>query len=205
MAIKGNIFASLVAAFSNRHTSTDEKERIEAIMEVRYEQPLYTVENWSDDASDPIIYYRGYDMNAAQEALMNADRDSDVAHREQMVGLYETIAGEASGYLAAKKIPAINEESDSLCYEVQQHFGGKYTIKDLPNGDTVKLRIADHSGKSANNFGSNCISIVIADKNYTAHFRQQAGAIAEEYYFDSATSSKEIITFINKLLNSVTA
>lgn len=189
-----NTFLNLAAL----HSTTRDKatrDRIEAILTERYRVSIYVVSNWIDEQGDPAIEYRGYDLIAAIEALYEAGRVVGFETRNQMWHLFSEINDE-SICLDSREICAINAATDDILYEVKKHFGGKYTYQ---NG--IKLRIADHSGKWANNSGEHCISIVIANKNATAKFRQSADGIPHEYFFDESNTVTEIVEFINNELN----
>ncbi len=95
-------------------------------------------------------------------------------------------------------IPAINESTDEILYDVQKHFGGKYTRIELSNGKTLELRIADHSGKYANvAFKDRYLSIVIANENPTeAFYKESAVGMSNEYYYNDSYTAEEIITEI---------
>ena len=194
---------ALINAYSN-DTYVFDRERIQNILWIRYQLPILEVSNWPEDAPDPYVEYRGYDIESANAELQSTGRLSDYAHREQTWQLLEKAPdGEHIGEIDSRTIPAINESTDDLLREVQDAFGGKYSRHETEDGDTIKLRIADHSGKHRNNtYCEECISIVIANDNVTGHFRSQGPeGISNEHYYDDTYTAEEIIAEIKDLLN----
>lgn len=106
--------------------------------------------------------------------------------------------------LDIKTLAPINKKSDEVLSEVQSHYGGKYSTINLDEegNHQLKLRIADHSGKHKNKgYEDYFLSIVIAEKNATKHFKTQGPEglrSNEEFEFDSETNAKEIIEFIDE-------
>jgi len=106
-------------------------------------------------------------------------------------------------------IEPINEKSNDLLYEIQNHFratNGYNTIYLDEDGEkTLKLRIKDHSGKHKNQGDETYfLSIVISNLNPTSHFRTSYEGFSneKEYEFDSDTSKDEIIDFINEKIQT---
>ncbi len=107
-------------------------------------------------------------------------------------------------------IERVNKESDSILQEVTRYFGGKYSTINIDESDdpkTLKLRIADHSGKHKNKgLEDYFLSIVITNANPTEHFYTSGPEglrRSEEEIFDSGTSANEIIGFINEQIRQM--
>lgn len=188
---------------SYNEASRSDKERIRRILWYRYETPLLLVQAWPEGLCDPAVEYSGYDMEAAKEALRNGGRIEGLEHSNIRWHLLEVDAdGSQVNIIDRLDIPAINEATESILYTVQQYFGGKYTTHETEDGDPIKLRIADHSGKHRNNtYGEKCISIVVANNNVTEHFRSKGPeGIRDEYYYDDSYSVEDVISEIEQLL-----
>lgn len=196
---KGSIYNDLVAMYA--HSTLSERERIETIMYARYQQGLYTVMNWINEGGNPKYAYKGYDLDEAKSELASAGRVDDFESQAQTWNLCEITPDGSETWIDSKDIPAINESTDDLLADVQQHFGGKYSTHEVERGDSIKLRIADHSGKHTNNFGEKCISIVIANVNNTEHFYKNSPiGISNEHFFDDTSTAEEIISHITIIL-----
>lgn len=195
-----NIFNALVTLYNinSNDGDTDNTQRIEHIMTVRYNQPLYKVYNWVNEGGDPQIDYIGYDLEDAQQAFEAAERIDSYKNRNQE-WLLEAILDDNYKVLASKEIPAINDSTNAILYNVQNHFGGKYNNYVLPNGEFLKLRIADHSGLIKNVDGE-YISIVISNDNPTATFKMSGMGMGNEFIFEDSYSEEEIINQINQML-----
>lgn len=192
---------SLLAAHSDSKKYYNH-DRIEYVLRNRYNLPMYEVMNWADDCGDPEIEYSGFDLDKATEAMNRADRIADFEHKAQTWFIRSIDAeGEViDDCIDSVLIPAINAETDAILSEVKDYFGGKYTCHETEGGNTIKLRIADHSGKHINNRGEKCISIVIAEKNVTEKFICGPEGISNEHYFDSTFTAQDIIEEIKELL-----
>ena len=200
--IKGNIYNDLVSMYDSATRS--EKERITNIMEVRYNQGIYVVENWINEGGDPDIDYTGYDLDDAKHVLSVAGYVEGFEGQAQTWSLEERFENGETKYIDTKDIAAINTDSDAILYEVQKHFGGKYTYHNLENEGTLTLRIADHSGKHKNITTEEYLSIVIANDNATIDFYANGPeGIRNEYHFDSSNTSAEIIEFITNELYQI--
>jgi len=106
--------------------------------------------------------------------------------------------------IEVESIERVNKKADELLSEVVNHFGRKYNTIYLDEDETIslKLRIADHSGKWKNKGDDNYfLSIVISDKNPTEGFYKNSAEglkRSEEEVFSSDNTFEEIIDFVNE-------
>jgi GNAT superfamily N-acetyltransferase len=106
--------------------------------------------------------------------------------------------------LESDSVERINEKADKLLSEVYNYYGRKYNTIYLDEDETIslKLRIADHSGKWKNKGSEDYfLSIVISDKNPTEDFYINSSEglnREEEEVFSSENTFEEIIKFINE-------
>lgn len=106
--------------------------------------------------------------------------------------------------LEADSVERINEKADKLLSEVYNYYGRKYNTIYLDEDETIslKLRIADHSGKWKNKGSEDYfLSIVISDKNPTEDFYMNSSEglnREQEEVFSSENTFEEIIEFINE-------
>ena len=106
--------------------------------------------------------------------------------------------------IEVESIERVNKKADELLSEVVNHFGRKYNTIYLDEDETIslKLRIADHSGKWKNKGDDNYfLSIVISDKNPTEDFYKNSAEglkRSEEEVFSSDNTFEEIIDFVNE-------
>lgn len=178
----------------------DEKNRIANILQARYSMPTYRVYNWVDEAGDPDVEYIGFDLVLAQDALNEAVRIEGFETITQTWLLASTLNEDSDEVIVdSKDIAPINEETDSIMYDVRSHFGGKYTSHLISDNDSIQLRIADHSGNCYNCTGR-CISIVIADLNATERFLHSSKQMTNEYFFGSEYTADEIIEEVTAML-----
>ena len=179
------------------------KQQVEYILRNRYGMPYYRVMNWADEWGDPAIAYEGIVLTEAEYHMNNSGRVREFETQEQTWSIYSYDKNnEEIECVESVELLGINDITNDILSDVQAHFGGKYTSFDVDGeSDLLKLRIADHSGKHANNNGSKCLSIVIAEKNPTLEFRTNGPeGISNEHYFDSSYTAKEIIEQIYELL-----
>lgn len=193
-----HVHSTMLANLIDLYTTSDksDKIRIETIMTLRYNQGLYVVYNWINEGGNPNVEYSGYDIDKARTELSSCIRVEGYETQDQTWYLVERLA-DNDVIIDSKDILAINTTTDELLYLVRKHFGGKYTTCLTKDGDTVKLRIADHSGKHRNNKGDKCLSIVIANYNPTSIFRTDGpSGISNELYFNDDYTVQDIITAI---------
>ena len=106
--------------------------------------------------------------------------------------------------LEADSVERVNEKADKLLSEVYNYYGRKYNTIYLDEDETIslKLRIADHSGKWKNKGSEDYfLSIVISDKNPTEDFYMNSSEglnREQEEVFNSENTFEEIIEFINE-------
>lgn len=106
--------------------------------------------------------------------------------------------------LEEDSVERVNEKADKLLSEVYNYYGRKYNTIYLDKDETIslKLRIADHSGKWKNKGSEDYfLSIVISDKNPTEDFYTNSPMglnREEEEVFSSENTFEEIIEFINE-------
>ena len=106
--------------------------------------------------------------------------------------------------LEADSVERVNEKADKLLSEVYNYYGRKYNTIYLNEDETIslKLRIADHSGKWKNKGSEDYfLSIVISDKNPTEDFYMNSSEglnREQEEVFSSENTFEEIIEFINE-------
>ena len=194
-----SVQSKLLAAYEANHYDSD---RIEIILRNRYAMPMYKVFNWIDEGGDPEIEYYGLSLEKATEAMNEAGRVSGFEDRDQnwIISTEDTQGEIIEDCVGSRYIPAINNETDMILSDVKAHFGGKYTSHSISDDESIKLRIADHSGKHRNCIGTKYISIVIAEKNPTKHFTQGPEGMGNEYYFDSSYTAEDIIKEVTTLL-----
>jgi hypothetical protein len=194
--IKGNIFAALVNLYTT--SNRQDKARIDTIMEVRYNQGQYIVYNWINENGNPDVEYKGYDIEEATSDLASCVRVECYEGRDQTWFLVEKLGDNEEIVIDSKHILAINTTTDELLNEVRNHFGGKYTTHSTEDGDTIELRIANHSGKHRNIQADKCLSVVIANHNATSKFRTSGPeGIGNEISFDEEYTAEYIIEAIN--------
>ena len=117
---------------------------------------------------------------------------------------WEIIDGGEWNFLEEDSVERVNEKADKLLSDVYNHYGKKYNTIYLDEDETIslKLRIADHSGKWKNKGSEDYfLSIVISDKNPTEDFYTNSPMglnREEEEVFSSENTFEEIIEFINE-------
>lgn len=204
---KGGLFNELVYQYDQlKHRGSPDKEKrekIERVLFKRYNASLYIVRNWVNEGGDSMDAYIGFDEDKARHIFdsYKNDRIEDFAHKEQMWELSAITDNGEPEIIDSNIIPPVNDTTESLLYEVQNHYGGKYTLHYLPEyKDYLQLRIADHSGKHRNTTGP-YLSIVIANDNVTERFRRGPEGMSHEHYFDDSWDAKSIIEEINRLMD----
>jgi hypothetical protein len=176
-----------------------EAKRIETIFFERYNTNYYRVYSWANENGNPDIEYKGYDLQEARESF-NSCRYVEGYEHQAVTWFLEC----GDDVIDSKDVPPINAATQRIMWDVQQHFGGKYSTFEMEDGEIIKLRISDHSGKHCNNgYGEKCISIVIANDNVTERFYTQGPeGISNEYYYDEETTAEQIIDDINTMLEN---
>lgn len=175
--------------------------RVASIIHKRYGMGYYQVYCWVNEGGDPEYAYKGYDINKAKLALQTAGHVKGFEHMLN-TWLLECVKSDNIEIIEYRDIVAINDNTDAILYEVQQHFGGKYSTHwiDEDNGDYLTLRVADHSGKHRNVNGR-YISIVIANDNKTEHFyKSSSEGMRNEHYYNDEYSAEHIINDITRML-----
>ena len=92
---------------------------------------------------------------------------------------------------------------DSLLYDLQKHFGGKYSdipVKNRFGNVNLKLRIADHTHNWGNNEGAYFISVVVSDNDATESIFIDSG-MDRSLRIDSGYSLLEGIKEINDAID----
>lgn len=171
------------------------------------ETPLYKVESFINNSnSDPELLGEFVTEAAAQKEF---EQSQDYRQRESEDNEHETTISkynpETEEYeeLDSGTVDPINKASKELLYDVQSEFGNKYNNIRLPNGDTLNLRIADHSANRRNNSGERNVSIVISNMNPTERFRMSDKGHSDELYFGSDSTKEEIIDAINNRIDEI--
>ena len=216
ITIKGIDLARLATAFGKSKEELQKFLAKNGIDEVDFNEQ-WEKQNSDDDpkyiiivigeynTGDPDQLGKFYTEAAAKRAFEKADeRQEGSEDQDNIIDLISQ--GDEGDFISinSKSIPAINDATREILYDVQREFGGKYTNIELPNGKILNLRIADHSANRKNNTGDRNLSVVISNLNPTKRFRGQIDKMhPNEIIVNSELSVEQIIEQINEAIGEI--